>query len=107
VRVALAESLKFVIAQRLLPIDGTRDRIACFEVLKGTMSVANLIRDEKTYQLVSAMQMGKLQGMQTFDDALRELVRAGRISAESAYLHAANREDFESLVSSEFLEEAR
>jgi twitching motility protein PilT len=107
VRVALAESLKFVIAQRLLPLDGTRHRIACFEVLKGTMSVANLIRDEKTYQLVSAMQMGKLQGMQTFDDALRDLVRAGRISAESAYLHAANREDFESLVSSEFLEEAR
>jgi Tfp pilus assembly pilus retraction ATPase PilT len=66
-----------------------------------------MIRDEKTYQLRSAMQMGKLQGMQTFDDALRDLVRAKRITAETAYLHAATREDFESMVSEEFLEEAQ
>ena len=107
IRLALAESLKFIIAQRLLPVDGPRRRVAAFEVLKGTMSVANLIRDEKTFQLQSAMQLGKLQGMQTFDDALRDLVRAGSITAESAYSHAANREDFESMVSPEFLEEGR
>ncbi|HSO21802.1 MAG TPA: PilT/PilU family type 4a pilus ATPase, partial [Chondromyces sp.] len=107
IRLALAESLKFIIAQRLLPVDGPRRRVAAFEVLKGTMSVANLIRDEKTFQLHSAMQLGKLQGMQTFDDALRDLVRSGAITAESAYSHAANREDFESMVSPEFLEEGR
>ncbi len=101
VRVALAESLKYVIAQRLLPIEGTRDRVACFEILKGTMSVANLIRDEKTFQLRSAMQLGRLQGMQTFDDALRELVRRGTISAESAYLHAVSQDEFESGAASE------
>jgi twitching motility protein PilT len=84
-----------------LPVDGTRERIACFEILKGTMSVANLIREEKTYQLQSAMQLGRTQGMQTFDDALRELVRRGTISAESAYLHAANRDEFESEASTE------
>ncbi len=83
---------------------GTRDQVAIFEVLKGTMSVTNLIRDEKTYQLQSAMQLGRLLGMQTFDDALRELVRAKKISGESAYLHASNREDFEALVSDDFLE---
>lgn len=107
IRLALAESLKFIIAQRLLPVDGPRRRVACFEVLKGTMSVTNLIRDEKTFQLHSAMQLGKLQGMQTFDDALRDLVRSGAISAEAAYMHAANQEDFESMVSPEFLEEDR
>ena len=105
IRIALSESLKYVIAQRLLPVDGTRDRVACFEILKGTMSVANMIRDEKTYQLQSAMQLGKTQGMQTFDDALRELVRNGTISAESAFLHAANQDDFESTPSSEEAEE--
>jgi twitching motility protein PilT len=104
IRTALAESLKFVIAQRLLPVEGTRKQLAIFEVLKGTMSVTNLIRDEKTYQLQSAMQLGKTVGMQTFDDALRELVRTKKISGESAYLHASNREDFESLVSEDFLE---
>jgi twitching motility protein PilT len=104
VRAALAESLKFVVAQRLLPLAGSRKRIACFEVLTGTMSVANMIIDDKTYQLPSAMQIGKGQGMRTFDDSLRELVRLGKISAESAYIHASNREEFEGLVSTEFLE---
>ncbi len=101
IRVALAESLKYVIAQRLLPVDGTRKRVACFEILKGTMSVANQIREEKTYQLQSAMQLGRTQGMQTFDDALRDLVRRGTISVESAFLHATNRDDFESEASPE------
>ena len=50
------------------------------------------------------MQLGAAVGMQTFDEALRELVRAGKISGEVAYLHASNREDFGSLVSEEFLE---
>ena len=104
VRAGLAESLKYVIAQRLLALDGTRKRVACFEVLVGTVSVAHMITEEKTHQLPSAMQIGKAQGMQTFDDSLRELLRLGRISAESAYLHATNREDFEALVSPEFLE---
>jgi twitching motility protein PilT len=68
------------------------------------MSVAHMITEEKTHQLPSAMQIGKAQGMQTFDDSLRELLRLGTISAESAYLHAANREDFEALVAPDFLE---
>ncbi len=104
VRAALAESLKYVIAQRLLPLDGAKKRVACFEVLAGNMSVANMITDDKTYQLPSAMQIGKAYGMQTFDDSLRELIRVDKISAESAYIYATNREDFESLVASEFLE---
>ena len=104
VRAALAESLKFVIAQRLLPVEATRSRVACFEVLVGSMSVSNLIIDDKTYQLPSAMQIGKAYGMQTFDDSLRELIRVDKISAESAYIYATNREDFESLVAPEFLE---
>ena len=64
-----------------------------------------MIRDDKTFQLPSAMQMGRSQGMQTFDDALRDLVRNEKISAECAYIHASNREDFEALVPAEFLEQ--
>jgi len=104
IRAALAESLKFVIAQRLLPARGERRLVACFEVLKATMSVANLIRDEKTFQIPSAMQTGKAAGMQTLDDALRELLRQGRVSPETAYLAAESKKEFESLVSGEFLE---
>jgi twitching motility protein PilT len=104
VRAALSEALKVVIAQKLLPVEGARRRVACFEVLKGNLSVANMIRDDKTFQLASAMQIGRQQGMQTFDDSLRDLVRRQQISAESAYMHATKKEDFEPLVSPEFLE---
>lgn len=95
VRVALSESLKFVIAQRLLPSLEPRKQVACFEVLRNTMAVANMIREEKTYQIPSAMQIGRTHGMQTFDDALKVLLAAGRIGGEVAYRAAAKKEDFE------------
>jgi twitching motility protein PilT len=104
VRASLSESLKFVIAQRLIPAVGQRRRVACFEVLKGTMSVASMIRDEKTFQIPSAMQMGKSAGMQTFDDALSKLLSLERITPEEAYLQAESKDAFEPLVSEEFLE---
>jgi twitching motility protein PilT len=104
IRASLAESLKYVIAQRLLPARGERRLVACFEVLKATMSVANLIRDEKTLQIPSAMQTGKAVGMQTFDDALRELLRQGRVSPETAYLAAEAKKEFEPMVSDDFLQ---
>jgi twitching motility protein PilT len=104
VRVSLSEALRYVIAQRLLPVEGGRERVACFEILRGNLSVANMIREDKTFQLPSAMQIGRSQGMQTFDDSLRDLVRRERISAESAYIHATKKQDFEPLVSPEFLE---
>ncbi len=104
VRASLSESLKFVIAQKLIPGKGDRRRVAVFEVLRGTMSVGNMIRDEKTFQIPSAMQMGRSLGMQTFDGALRELVRSDLIDAETAYMAAESKQDFETMVSPEFLE---
>ena len=95
VRAALSESLKYVIAQRLLPAKEPRKQVACFEVLRNTLAIANMIRDEKTYQIPSAMQIGRSQGMQTFDDALRVLLAAGRITPETAYRAATKKEDFE------------
>lgn len=104
IRASLSESLRFVIAQRLLPSKGPERQVAVFEILKGTAGVSSLIRDEKTIQIPSAMQMGKNQGMQTYDDALKELVRKGLIEPEVGYMAATNKEDFEGLVSTEFLE---
>jgi Tfp pilus assembly pilus retraction ATPase PilT len=44
------------------------------------------------------MQIGKSQGMQTFDDALRALLAAGRITGEAAYRAAAKKEEFEAFL---------
>lgn len=98
VRASLSESLKFVIAQRLLPAKEARKQVAAFEVLRNTVAVANMIREEKTFQIPSAMQIGKTQGMQTFDDALKALVTAGRISGETAYRAASKKEEFEAFL---------
>jgi twitching motility protein PilT len=104
VRASLSESLKFVIAQRLIPAKERRKQVACFEVLKNTLAVGNMIREEKTYQIPSAMQIGRSQGMQTFDEALKGLLKAGRITGETAYRAATKKEEFESFVSADFIE---
>jgi twitching motility protein PilT len=107
VRASLSESLKYVIAQRLLPAKEGRKQVAAFEILKGTVNIANMIRDEKTYQIHSAMQTGRSLGMQTFDEALRDLIKRDQITAEAAYMAALKKEDFEAFVSPEFLASTR
>src|SRR5438132_1335420 len=107
VRASMSESLKYVIAQRLLPSKEPRKLVAAFEILKGTSNIANMIRDEKTYQIFSAMQIGKGIGMLTFDDALKDLIKRDQITAETAYMAAVKKEDFEPLVSPEFLKSGR
>ncbi|HYM62284.1 MAG TPA: PilT/PilU family type 4a pilus ATPase [Thermoanaerobaculia bacterium] len=103
IRAGLSESLRYAIAQRLLPAKAAHRQVACYEVLKGTSNIANMIRDEKTFQIYSAMQIGRSQGMQTFDEALKDLVKRDQITPETAYMAAQKKEDFEPLVSAEFL----
>ena len=103
VRMALSESLKYVVSQSLLPRKDGKGRVAVFEVLKGTSPVGNLIRDNKTYQLPSMMQIGRAAGMQTVDVALLELVEAGLVSPEAAWRRAEKPETFEALCDPGFL----
>lgn len=84
IRIQLASVLLGVVSQRLLPrMDGS-GRKAAYEVLANTPAVANLIRSEKIYQIRSVMQTGRAQGMQTMDNALRDLVQRGVVSVQDA-----------------------
>ena len=103
IRASLSESLKYCIAQRLLPAKEGRKQVAAFEVLKGTSNIGTMIRDEKTYQIYSAMQISRSVGMQTFDEALRDLLRRDQITPETAYMAALKKEDFEPMVSADFI----
>ncbi|NOZ79830.1 MAG: PilT/PilU family type 4a pilus ATPase [Acidobacteria bacterium] len=94
VRSSLADSLKVVIAQRLLSGREEHTQVACFEILKATVSVISMIRDNKTHQLLSVMQTGRTHGMQTFDDSLEELLRRKLISPATAYLMARSKDAF-------------
>ena len=94
IRAMLAESLKAVITQRLLPrADGTGMALAV-ELLIGTLPMANLIRDGKVFQIPSLMQMGKTVGMQLMDESIMALLRDGISSAKEAYMNANNKKPF-------------
>lgn len=93
VRIQLADVLECAIGQTLLPKRGGGRR-AAFEVMVGTSAVRSLIRQNKSFQLISAIQSGKRQGMILLDDALAALVRSGEIEFDAA---AAAANDPESL----------
>ncbi len=82
IRTMLSESLEAVVAQKLLKRKGG-GRIACCEILTGTVAVRNLIREGKLHQIPSAMQTGQAAGMQTFDMAVADLIKRGLIEAEA------------------------
>lgn len=84
IRFQLAVVLEAVISQQLLPRIDRPGRVAAFEVLHGSVSVKNLIREGKTYQIPTFMQTSKKDGMITMDDALIDLYRQGIISYENA-----------------------
>src|SRR5687767_1567059 len=81
VRTMLSESLVGVATQSLLPRIGG-GRAAAIEILVATPAVRNLIRENKTYQIPSAMQVGAKNGMVTMDAALTDLVTKGLVSPD-------------------------
>ena len=74
----------------MLKADGS-GRVPAIEILPNTKAIANLIRDNKTYQIISMMQTGGTQGMRLLDNSLAELLKAGVITKEEASLHAETR----------------
>ena len=94
IRIMLAESLRAVVTQMLIPkIDGKGLVLAC-EILVGTVPLANLIRSEKTHQIPSLMQTGKAVGMQSMDEALIDLFQRKLISAEDGHRRASSKRVF-------------
>ena len=93
VRSMLSESLRAVIAQTLLKKIGG-GRAAAWEIMIGTPAIRNLIREDKVAQMYSAIQTGQAAGMQTMDQALRELVDRGVISRIDARTKAQNKDQF-------------
>jgi twitching motility protein PilT len=90
IRAMLADTLRAVLAQTLCRRIGG-GRVAAMEVLICTPAAANLIREQKTYQLVSVMQAGRRQGMVTMTQALCDLVKGGKIEPREAYARAPDR----------------
>jgi twitching motility protein PilT len=91
IRAMLSESLKAVITQRLIPAADKKSMALALEILIGNLSVANLIRDNKTYQIHSTMQMGKTQGMRLLDESIVELLKDEKITLQAALANIGNK----------------
>ena len=90
IRVMLSESLRGVIAQTLCRKIGG-GRVAALEVLLVNAAISNLIREGKTFQLPSMMQVGKASGMVMLNDALLEMVKSKTITREEALLKSVDK----------------
>ncbi len=84
IRVQLASTLVAVISQVLLPRMDGKGRVAAFEIMFATPAIRNLIREGKTYQILSEIQTGSRYGMIMLDDYLKQLYAQGVISYDAA-----------------------
>ncbi|MAX51989.1 MULTISPECIES: PilT/PilU family type 4a pilus ATPase [unclassified Methylophaga] len=84
----LSLNLKAVIAQRLIPKKDGSGRAVAVEVLLNTPLIADLIEKGKVYEIKEVMKRSKELGMQTFDQAVYDLYKAGEISYEEALRNA-------------------
>jgi twitching motility protein PilT len=97
IRVMLAGALQGVVSQQLMKTIDGNGRLAAVEVMLATPAIRNLIREGKVHQMYSMLQAGKQHGMVTMDQSLATLVKAGRISYESALAKCTNAADFNRL----------
>jgi twitching motility protein PilT len=84
VRTMLSESLRAVISQRMIPRADGKGRVVALETLVVTRAVANLIRENKTFQILSILQTGTKHGMVTLEQSVQQLLIDGDISKEQA-----------------------
>ncbi len=94
VRSMLSDALKAVLAQQLLKTSDGKGRCAAVEILISSSAVGNLIREGKLTQIASIIQTGSVDGMQTMDQALQQLVDQRRITPEDAYWKAIDKASF-------------
>jgi len=93
VRSQLALNLKAVVCQRLLPRKDGKGRVPACEVMLINPAIRKLIKDNLIVKIPNAIQQGREEGMQTFNDSLKYLVDKGLISQEEALAVSDNPEE--------------
>ena len=97
VRMSLASSIKAVVSQRLIPRSDGKGMIASVEVLLGTPTVREQIREASDFSgLRQLIREGRdTYGMQSFDDSLADLVTSGVVLREDALKYASSKSELE------------
>jgi twitching motility protein PilT len=97
IRLQLASSLLGVFSQRLIPrISG--GRVPAYELLINNSSVANMIREKRTYEINTVIETSSGDGMVDMNRSLVELVQKGEITIENAYQYSINPKGLERMM---------
>ncbi|MGC3874785.1 PilT/PilU family type 4a pilus ATPase [Halomonas sp. GXIMD04776] len=94
----LSLNLKAVIAQQLVPDTDGRTRHAAVELMLRTPLISDLIRKGDIVGIKDVMARSRDHGMQTFDQALYELYRDGKVSEDVALVHADSTNDLRMMI---------
>ncbi len=86
-RSQLSQSLRLVVTQQLIKRADRPGRVAAFEVMVCNVAVANLIRENKIFQIEHAMQTGKSLGMMTMESSVNDLIEKKIIRLEDVQHH--------------------
>ncbi len=98
IRSTLSDGIRAVLAQVLFKRIDKKGRVCAQEIMIATPAVRNLIRENKTFQINSAMQTGKKYGMQVLDDAIMDLLQKKQISADEAYVKSNEKSRFRPML---------
>jgi len=95
VRTRIAENLKAVVSLRLLPNKKQTGRVPAVEIMRSTRTIQECIKDPaKGHEISDHIAKARSDNMQTFDQHLLDLLRANKISVETAMSAASNPTDF-------------
>lgn len=84
IRTMLADSIRGIVAQSLFTRADGQGRVAAFEIMKGTKAIANLVRENKIYQIPSIIQTGAQHGMVLYEKYVDDLVKKGLVTMADA-----------------------
>jgi len=88
--IQLATTIQGIISQQLVPRADGNGRVVAAEVLMATPAIRNMIRENKSHQIYSAIQTGSNAGMITMDKSLKQLYQQRLISLEEATKRAVS-----------------
>ena len=92
IRTRLAASFRYIVSQRLLPRADGSGRVAAIEILKATSRTREYIErgESEGKSLLDAMEQGEVEGMQSFDGVIEQMIRTGIVNKEEALAYASN-----------------
>jgi twitching motility protein PilT len=98
IRIQFSQVLVAIISQALLPKVSSKGRVAAFEILLANPAVRNLIREGKTHEITSIIQLNNSTGMLTLDQSLANLVKQGLTAREEAISRSSHPDRLEKML---------